>query len=107
MDALSAAENPIIIEDREELIFMLCEAAELEHMIMLQYLFAAFSLKRDEARLQVIEFGLGKFAQIRVAQHLLGVRDALAGVPDLQHDRRGALGGLVDDGVVPARHPPR
>ncbi len=27
---------------------MLCEAAELEHMIMLQYLFAAFSLKRDE-----------------------------------------------------------
>jgi hypothetical protein len=48
MDALSAAENPIIIEDREELIFMLCEAAELEHMIMLQYLFAAFSLKRDE-----------------------------------------------------------
>jgi Ferritin-like len=42
-----ATENPIVIEDREELIFMLSEASELEHMIMLQYLFAAFSLKRD------------------------------------------------------------
>jgi hypothetical protein len=41
------AENPIVIEDREELIFMLSEASQLEHMIMLQYLFAAFSLKRD------------------------------------------------------------
>lgn len=41
------SENPIVIEDREELIFMLSEASQLEHMIMLQYLFAAFSLKRD------------------------------------------------------------
>lgn len=48
MDGGVAAENPIVIEDREELIFILCEAAELEHMIMLQYLYAAFSLKRGE-----------------------------------------------------------
>lgn len=40
-------EPPIVIEDREELIFMLSEAAALEHMIMCEYLFAAFSLKRD------------------------------------------------------------
>ena len=40
-------ENPIVIEDREELIYMLSEAASLEHMIMCQYLFAAFSVKRD------------------------------------------------------------
>jgi hypothetical protein len=40
-------ENPIVIEDREELIYMLSEAASLEHMIMCQYLFAAFSMKRD------------------------------------------------------------
>ena len=40
-------ETPIVIEDREELIFMLSEAAALEHMIMCEYLFAAFSLKRD------------------------------------------------------------
>ena len=40
-------EPPIVIEDREELIFMLSEAAALEHMIMCEYLFAAFSLKRE------------------------------------------------------------
>lgn len=40
-------ETPIVIKDREELIFILSEAASLEHMIMCQYLFAAFSLKRD------------------------------------------------------------
>ena len=40
-------EPPIVIEDREELIFMLSEAAALEHMILCEYLFAAFSLKRE------------------------------------------------------------
>ena len=40
-------EPPIVIEDREELIFMLSEAATLEHMIMCEYLFATFSLKRE------------------------------------------------------------
>src|ERR1700704_1871695 len=38
-------EAPFVIEHREALIYMLCEAAELEHGIMCQYLFAAFSLK--------------------------------------------------------------
>ena len=38
---------PIVIENREELIFLLSEASELEHMLMLQYLFATFSLKTD------------------------------------------------------------
>ena len=37
-----------MIEHREALIYMLCEAAELEHGIMCQYLFAAFSLKQRE-----------------------------------------------------------
>jgi hypothetical protein len=54
-------EFPIVIEDREELIFMLSEAASLEHMIMCEYLFAVFSLKRDvsegvtAAQLEVIK----------------------------------------------------
>jgi len=39
-------EAPLVIEHREALIYMLCEAAELEHAIMCQYLFAAFSLKQ-------------------------------------------------------------
>jgi hypothetical protein len=41
------ADAPIVVENREGLIFLLSEASELEHMLMLQYLFAAFSLKTD------------------------------------------------------------
>jgi hypothetical protein len=41
-------EAPFVIEHREALIYMLCEAAELEHGIMCQYLFAVFSLKQRE-----------------------------------------------------------
>src|SRR5215813_1987091 len=43
---LAAPEAPFVIEHREALIYMLCEAAELEHGIMCQYLFAACSLKQ-------------------------------------------------------------
>jgi CDGSH-type Zn-finger protein len=43
----AAPEAPFVIEHREALIYMLCQAAELEHGIMCQYLFAAFSLKQD------------------------------------------------------------
>jgi len=39
----------IRIETREDLAFVLSEASTLEHMIMCEYLFAAFSLKRDES----------------------------------------------------------
>jgi hypothetical protein len=35
----AAPEAPFVIEHREALIYMLCEAAELEHGIMCQYLF--------------------------------------------------------------------
>src|ERR1039457_6278420 len=44
---LASPEAPFVIEHREALIYMLCEAAELEHGIMCQYLFAAFSLKQN------------------------------------------------------------
>jgi CDGSH-type Zn-finger protein/truncated hemoglobin YjbI/ferredoxin len=44
---LAPPEAPFVIEHREALIYMLCEASELEHGIMCQYLFAAFSLKED------------------------------------------------------------
>ena len=40
---LAPPEAPFVIEHREALIYMLCEAAELEHGIMCQYLYAAFS----------------------------------------------------------------
>ena len=39
---------PVVVEHREELIFLLRQAAELEHAIMCEYLFAAFTLKQRE-----------------------------------------------------------
>lgn len=39
-------EQPFVIEHREALLYMLCEAAELEHGLMCEYLFAAFGLKQ-------------------------------------------------------------
>ena len=45
---LAPPEAPFVIEHREALIYMLCEAAELEHGIMCQYLYAAFSLKQSQ-----------------------------------------------------------
>ncbi len=41
--------SDIIVQDREELIFLLCEAAEFEHAVMCTYLYAMWSLKRDES----------------------------------------------------------
>ena len=39
-------EPPIVVEHREQLIYLLREAAELEHTIMCEYLFAAFTMKQ-------------------------------------------------------------
>jgi hypothetical protein len=40
-------ERAMVIEHRSPLIYMICAAAELEHALMCEYLFAAFSLKRS------------------------------------------------------------
>jgi hypothetical protein len=42
-------EAPMAIEHREALIYTLGKAAELEHLVMCQYLYAAFSLKETTA----------------------------------------------------------
>ncbi|HET9667680.1 MAG TPA: ferritin-like protein [Desertimonas sp.] len=42
-----SAEPPIVIENRKTLTYLLCEAAELEHGLMCEYLYAAFSLKTE------------------------------------------------------------
>ena len=39
-------EPPIVIENRKTLSYLLCLAAELEHALMCEYLYAAFSLKQ-------------------------------------------------------------
>ena len=45
-DVPAEAEPPIVVEYREELIYLLREAAELEHTILCEYLFAAFTMKQ-------------------------------------------------------------
>lgn len=45
--AAASPERELIFEQRDPLIYMLCDAAELEHMLMCEYLYAAFSLKRS------------------------------------------------------------
>ena len=44
--AIVPPDPPVVVEHREELIFLLRQAAELEHTIMCEYLFAAFTLKQ-------------------------------------------------------------
>src|SRR5256885_11921008 len=44
---LQMRHDEIVIQDREELYYLLCEAAEFEHSVMCTYLYAMWSLKRD------------------------------------------------------------
>jgi CDGSH-type Zn-finger protein/truncated hemoglobin YjbI len=90
----AAPEAPFVIEHREALIFMLCEAAELEHGIMCQYLFAAFSLKQsageglteaelaaaDRWRKQVLHVAAQEMLHLALVQNLL---TAIGGPPHL------------------------
>jgi hypothetical protein len=46
MEAAMTAEPPLQVESREELVFLLGEACEIEHGLMCEYLYAQFSLKR-------------------------------------------------------------
>ncbi len=43
------ADLNIAVNDREELIYLLTEAAEFEHVVMCTYLYAQWSLKKDES----------------------------------------------------------
>ncbi len=55
------AEPPLVIANRKELSYLLCQAAELEHGLLCEYLYAAFSLKSEvgpgvnEVELEAIE----------------------------------------------------
>jgi len=91
----AAPEAPLVIEHREELIYMLGEAAELEHGVMCQYLFAAFSLKRssneglthDETaaaarwRSRILRVAAQEMLHLALVQNLL---TAIGGPPHLE-----------------------
>src|SRR5215510_842201 len=103
----AAPEAPFVIEHREALIYMLCEAAELEHGLMCQYLFAAFSLKQNpEEGLTAEELdAVRKWRRVisHVATeemlHLALVQNLLAAIGAAPHLNRPKL-------PAPARHFP-
>jgi len=103
----AAPETPFVIAHREALIYMLCEAAELEHGIMCQYLFAAFSLKQsaDEglsgAELDAVQRWRKQISHVAAQEmlHLALVHNLLSAVGAAPHFARPNL-------PVPASHYP-
>ena len=49
LEAALATESPLTVESREELVYLLGEACELEHGLMCEYMYAQFSLKHSVA----------------------------------------------------------
>src|SRR5690242_10568596 len=104
---LAAPEAPFVIEHREALIYMLCEAAELEHAIMCQYLFAAFSLKQSEeeglsgTELAAVERWRKQVSHVATQEmlHLALVQNLLSAIGAAPHLARPNL-------PAPARHYP-
>jgi len=100
-------EAPFVIEHREAVIYMLCQAAELEHGLMCQYLFAAFSLKQraDEGltpeELDAVTRWRRMIAHVATEEmlHLALVQNVLSAIGAGPHMTRPNL-------PAPARHYP-
>src|SRR6185312_5372832 len=98
---------PFVIEHREALIYMLYEAAELEHGIMVQYLFAVFSLKQSadegltEDELAAVQRWRKVVAHVATEEmlHLAIVQNLLSAVGSAPHFSRPNL-------PAPASHYP-
>ncbi|HEX6703109.1 MAG TPA: ferritin-like protein [Gaiellaceae bacterium] len=103
----AAPEAPFVIEHREALIYMLFEAAELEHGIICQYLFAAFSLKQREeegltaAALEAVLRWRRAVAHVATEEmlHLALAQNLLSAIGSAPHLARPNL-------PAPARHYP-
>jgi hypothetical protein len=88
--------NQNIIKDREELLFLLHEAAEFEHTVMCSYLYAAMTLKRstDEGitqnELVAIEGWRKKIRKVAIEEmlHLSLVNNLLAAFGSAPHFSR-------------------
>ena len=93
---LAPPEAPFVIEHREALIYMLCEAAELEHGIMCQYLYAAFSLKQDagegltEKQAETVRSWRTRISHVAVQEmlHLALVQNLLSAIGAAPHVSR-------------------
>ena len=99
---------PVRIENRAQLIYLLTEAAELEHGIMCCYLFAAFSMKRSveegifEEQLRLVRRWRRTILQISIEEmlHMCLACNLLTAVGGAPHLRRPNLP------VSPKAYPP-
>ena len=90
------AEPRIVVENREELIYLLSEASELEHMLMLEYLFAAFSLKTGasegltEEQLEAVKRWERVISEVAAQEmlHLASVSNLLTAIGGAPHFSR-------------------
>ena len=117
-------EPKIVIEHRKELTYLLCQAAELEHGLMCQYLYAAFSLKTEtgpglgEDQLEAVERWRSTILSISAEEmlHWALVQNLLTAVgsapfvsrPHMPHQAKGYPPGvqlrLLPFGEVALRH---
>jgi CDGSH-type Zn-finger protein/uncharacterized Fe-S cluster protein YjdI len=108
--AFATAHDPVRgVPSREQLIYLLCEAAELEHTLMCTYLYAGFSL-RDGLAEGLSEREAAAVARwrrviVKVAVEEMGhltavwnITSALGGAP-----RFGRANFPIDPGLLPAR----
>src|SRR6266508_4184050 len=120
----TAPEPEIVIENRKELTYLLCQAAELEHGLMCEYLYAAFSLKTradgglDAERLETVERWRSTILKVAAEEmlHWALVNNLLTAVgsapyvsrPHLPHQAKGYPAGvqvaLVGFGERALRH---
>jgi len=103
-------EAAIVVEDRKELTYVLCQGAELEHGLMCEYLYAAFSLKStpgpglSDDQLEAVErwreviFAIAKEEMLHwaVVQNLLTAVGSAPYVsrPHMPHQAKGYPSGV-------------
>jgi hypothetical protein len=88
--------DSLMVRSREELIFLLCEASELEHLLMCEYLFAAFSLKQGveegltAEQLQAVQRWERVITGVAVQEmlHLAQASNLLTAIGGMPHFRR-------------------
>ncbi|HEV8191363.1 MAG TPA: ferritin-like protein [Ktedonobacterales bacterium] len=91
--------EPLVVTTREELIFLLCEASELEHLLMCEYLFAALSMKETleegltPEQLDAVRRWERTITEVAVQEmlHLAQASNLLTAIGGMPHFRRPNL----------------
>ena len=92
-------ESPVRIENRAQLIYLLTEAAEIEHGVMCCYMFAAFSMKKSvsegitEEQVAIIKGWRGVIMQVAIQEmvHMCLACNLLTAIGAAPHVRRPNL----------------